>query len=455
MLAARRCVFVVGPCSRFASLPSPLVRQVPLHRFQAKALGSGQYARASVGAAAADVAAVSAASVDTTPVGVVQPTTATFAKKGLINQPHLWWKLSKGKLTVWVALSALPGYFLALPASVDPILLAALGCGTFLTSTSAQTLNQMIEVERDAKMKRTENRPLPSGQIEMSEAAAFAAVTGGGGLAILSLGATPATAAVAAATILTYAAAYTPLKVRTPYNTHVGAVSGSLPTVMGFTAALGGAGLAASPWAAHALWIFGMQTLWQMPHFYALAWLYRSDYLRGGYKMFPITDPTGHATAAMSKPYLVALVAMPWAASACGLASWMLPVGALVPSAYWWMALKAFERKPTSATCRRFFLHSLSYLLAMLALFTCYAHVESPALSSALPLAEDSVGNDSNAVSSPPDEGSTTNRVEISGPAWRAAVHRQLLEICPHETLRTELFGSMRESCPFTGRTQS
>merc|ERR1740117_2824791 len=104
----------------------------------------------------------------------------------------------------------------------------------------------------------------------------------------------------------TYAGLYTPMKVLTPYNTHMGAISGSLPTLMGFTAVCGGAGLVASPWAAHAAWIFAMQTLWQMPHFYALAWLHRADYIKGGYNMFPLTDDTGLATAAMSKNYLVA-----------------------------------------------------------------------------------------------------------------------------------------------------
>merc|ERR1719321_771873 len=94
--------------------------------------------------------------------------------------------------------------------------------------------------------------------------------------------------------------------------------------------------------------------------------------------MFPLTDATGHKTAAMSKPYLVAMCAMPWAASGLGLASWMLPVGCAVPSALWWRALRNFEEKPNTATCRRFFLGSLSYLLATLALFTAYARAERP-----------------------------------------------------------------------------
>eukprot|EP00440_Ansanella_granifera_P010678 gb/GFBE01011587.1/.p1 GENE.gb/GFBE01011587.1/~~gb/GFBE01011587.1/.p1 ORF type:complete len:408 (+),score=47.87 gb/GFBE01011587.1/:1-1224(+) len=352
--------------------------------------------------------------------------------------PNLYWKLAKGKLTVWVSLSAMPGYLLALPAAIDPITVAALFTGTFLTSSSAQTMNQMIEVKRDALMRRTAQRPLPSGQLTSLEAACFAGTCGTVGLGILSVGATPATAAVAAATMVTYAAIYTPMKVRSPYNTHIGAISGSLPTIMGFTAALG-TGLVASPWAAHAAWIFGMQTLWQMPHFYALAWLHRADYLRGGYKMFPLTDTTGAATAAMSKPYLVALCGLPWAMSAFGAASWMLPVGALLPSALWWHTLRNFERKPSSATCRRFFLGSLSYLLSMLALFTAYARVDRPC---------------SGICGSGKDQEATDEQPDFE-PLWRGKMRSYLQDACPHEQVCRELLGTARQSggCPLSRET--
>lgn len=335
----------------------------------------------------------------------------------------LFWKLSKGKLTVWVSISAMPGYLLAAPAALDPFVFTSLACGTFLTSASAQTMNQLIEVDKDAKMHRTAMRPLPTGQLSRNEGLGFAAATGAGGLALLSAGATPATAAVAGATMAIYAAMYTPMKVMSPYNTHVGAVSGALPTVMGFTAALG-TGLVASPWAAHAAWLFGMQVLWQMPHFYALAWIHKADYLRGGYTMFPLHDETGLATAKMSKPYLVALCAMPVAASAAGLASWMLPVGCLLPSALWWRTLKNFEAKPSVPTCRKFFLGSLSYLLATLALFTAYARTDA-------------------------QEATETESAVHAEPLWRTRISTFFGELCPHERVRGELFGMLGNSCPF------
>lgn len=365
------------------------------------------------------------------------------ASDGIVNNEksrqlmHQYWKLSKGKLTVWVALSALPGYFVAVAGSLDPVVLASLCVGTFLSSASAQAMNQIYEVKRDAVMKRTKARPLPSGKLSMVEAKIFAAGSGSLGLAVLAAGATPASAAVAGATWVTYVGAYTPLKVVTPYNTHVGAISGSLPTLLGFTAALG-SGLAGSPWAVHAAWVFVMQTLWQMPHFYALAWLHRADYKRGGYKMFPLDDPTGHATALRSKPYLVALCVLPWTAPMLGVSSWMLPVGCAVPSLMWWRSLKKFEHNPSPKTCRRFFLDSLSYLLGTLALFTVYARAEV-----ALPAEEESAA------------ASLDGEATIIGPEWRAAVHAHFVEMCPHEQVRDRLFGLMSGSCPFSGRGQT
>jgi len=355
----------------------------------------------------------------------------------LTSRRHLYWKLAKGKLTVFATLSGVPGYLLCVPGAIDPCLLTSLFIGTLLTSSSAQAMNQIYEVPRDALMKRTADRPLPSGRMSAAEASAFAAATGSIGLGVLAFGINPATAGIAGATMALYVGAYTPLKVLTPYNTHVGAISGSLPTLLGFTAALS-AGVITSPWGGHALWLFAMQTLWQMPHFYALAWIYRADYIKGGYNMFPLSDSTGHKTAAMSKPYLVAMCAMPWAASSMGLASWMLPIGAAVPSALWWRSLKKFEQNPSAYTCRRFFLGSLSYLMATLMLFTAYARAEQPA---------EAIGN----VDDSEDRSSPESLPQFLEPAWRANIRAFFAELCPHEKMRLDLLGALSTSCPFTG----
>jgi len=367
------------------------------------------------------------------------------SRSSLLKQ---YWKLSKGKLTIWVALSALPGYLLALPGSLDPTVLLSLASGTVLTSASAQALNQLHEIERDGRMHRTAQRPLPSGQMTPLDALQFAIASGSTGLCILSMGANPATAGIAAATIVTYVGIYTPMKVVSPYNTHIGAISGSLPTLLGFTAALG-TSITCSPWAGHAAWLFTLQTLWQMPHFYALAWLHRNDYIRGGYSMFPLSDATGHATAKMSKPYLVVLCGMPFAASACGLASWMLPVGALVPTALWWQSLKNFEHRPGSKTCRNFFLNSLSSLLANLALFTAFARADHPRLLGQ----EDEQRNLQEAAETPLTQGqperNSQESSKASEPMWRTSIHNMFSELCPHENFKKYFLGLFKSECPF------
>jgi len=320
----------------------------------------------------------------------------------------------------------MPGYLLAAPV-LDLGALSAITCGTFLTSAAAQTMNQVAEKDRDILMHRTRNRPLPSGRMSIAEAQTFAALSGVSGFAILSLGCEPLAAVIAGATMGTYLAAYTPMKTRSPYNTHVGAISGSLPTLIGFAGALG-TGLVASPWAMHAAWLFTMQTLWQIPHFYALAWLHKADYIRGGYDMFPLTDETGEATARMSQPYLVVLCALPCSAAALGITTWMFPVGTLVPNLAWCYSLHQFGKKPSKSTCRRFFLFSLTYLLAILGLFTMYAVGIPPAHA----LKDD-------------EEGEEKQPTKIQ-PPWRDSVKKTCAELCPHEKLK---FTFAQEYCPW------
>jgi hypothetical protein len=121
-----------------------------------------------------------------------------------------------------------------------------------------------------------------------------------------------------------------------------------------------------------------------------------------------------------------------------GLASWMLPVGAAVPCALWWRSLCAFERTPSRVTCRRFFLDSLSYLLATLALFTAFARAGKPALQ------VDALSVECSAH----DTADATDTIFLE-PAWRVALHRRFVELCPHELIKHDLFGIFESSCPF------
>ncbi|KAF4673573.1 Protoheme IX farnesyltransferase, mitochondrial [Perkinsus olseni] len=284
-----------------------------------------------------------------------------------------YWKLSKGGLSVYAALSALPGYLVScgLLDGISGVLLGSAGVfsGTLLCAASSQVINQMMEKGRDANMARTKNRPLPTGRITMAQAGMFAGVTCSVGTAILFNVGGPMPAVVALSTSALYTMVYTPMKVKSPYNTHVGSIAGSLPVLIGFSVA--GVPLFGdlAPWT-----LFLLQTLWQFPHFYALAWLFRVDYSRAGYRMFPLTDETGHETAAMCRPYMMALAALPVAASALGVTSWMFAFSGMVPNlVYYRYGFARFSKSPSGASARRYFLHSVWYLGAMMGLFVLHA----------------------------------------------------------------------------------
>lgn len=282
------------------------------------------------------------------PIGLTAPKT-TFSD---------WWTLSKGYLSVWVALSALPGYLVAAPW--DPISVACVLGGTALASSASQALNQARESHRDALMKRTKNRPIPLGKITPEEARKFALVSSVAGSAVLTaVSGSTAPALIALSTIGLYVNVYTPMKTKSPYNTHVGSIAGSLPVMIGFACAGGfPIFLSPEPWV-----LLGLQTLWQFPHFYPLAWMYRSDYKEGGYNMFPLEDESGAETAKMCLPYMVALCALPFGAAAIGASTWMYPVTASAVNALWLKTYLSFRNSPSKITARTYFIGSLWYLI--------------------------------------------------------------------------------------------
>lgn len=216
-------------------------------------------------------------------------------------------------------------------------------------------------------MNRTRGRPLPRGHVSTEMASVFAASSGMIGCCLLATATTPTTATIAASTAMLYVTVYTPMKVMSGYNTHVGAIAGALPVLLGFSAA------GASVLGPQALSLFALQTLWQFPHFYALAWLHRDDYIKGGFKMFPLVDKTGHETAKMIFPYMVGLAALPSVCALVGATSWMFTVDSLVANVLFSRSFTRFANDPNNHTVRKFFLSSLWYLIVMLALFTLHA----------------------------------------------------------------------------------
>jgi len=210
--------------------------------------------------------------------------------------------LTKPRIVTLELVTIVAAYHLASPRGIDFAILWPTLIGAALVAASAGALNQWLERKSDALMHRTADRPLPAGRLSGRQVITFGGLTFVLGTAALIYWVNYLTASVALATWLIYVAAYTPLKRRSPLNTAVGAVSGALPILIGWTAA--GATVDTRAWA-----LVAAMFLWQFPHFMAIAWLYRDDYRRGGQKMLTVVDPTGLRAAAQA--VVAALVLVP------------------------------------------------------------------------------------------------------------------------------------------------
>lgn len=202
-------------------------------------------------------------------------------------------ELAKPRITILELVTAVAGMYLATHAQWSPLVVGATLLGAGLLAASANSLNMYLERRLDAKMTRTADRPLPAGRMAPAEAAVFGVATVSIGFTLLVLGVNWTTALLGLASWFLYVAVYTPLKTRTPLNTFVGAISGALPIVMGWTA--GGGALDAT-----ALGLFLVLFLWQYPHFMAIAWLCKDDYAAAGYKMDTVVEPTGARAGALA-----------------------------------------------------------------------------------------------------------------------------------------------------------
>ena len=272
-----------------------------------------------------------------------------------------YFELSKARLCAMVLVTTAAGYVLARPGAPLGWSLVWTLLGTALTAFGANALNQLLEKERDAKMERTRLRPLPAGRISERAALVFglgAALTGTLILALL-VGRLPAV--LACATFLIYVLVYTPLKPVTSLNTIVGAITGAVPPLIGWAAATGQLDLGAGLLGA-------LLFVWQVPHFFALAWLYRADYARGGFCMLPVLDPAGHLTFRVLLVFAFLLVPLGLVIFLAGVAGPWFALGSLALG-LWWVAFGVnLLRSGSDRDARRVFLASLIYLPAMLGL---------------------------------------------------------------------------------------
>ncbi|CRG92963.1 cytochrome c oxidase assembly protein (heme A: farnesyltransferase), putative [Plasmodium gallinaceum] len=276
-------------------------------------------------------------------------------------------ELSKSKLTLWVTLSSTFGYFMLGGSSLKEF--SALVVGVFLCSSSANTFNQIRERNIDKIMKRTQKRPLANNKISLKHAEIFGFTSAITGSLILYFFNNPLTSYLGIFNIILYACLYTPLKLKTPYNTHIGSIVGSIPTLMGCTAVEQNLFLP-EPWI-----LFITQFLWQFPHFYSLAYLYKEDYIKGKYKMFPLQDKNGIYTAKLCRPYIIGLSLLPLIFFFCGYTSYMYILTSLIPNLFIYYKFQNFLKKPSKCNIRSFFKHSLWHIILLLALSAYHTQI--------------------------------------------------------------------------------
>ena len=273
----------------------------------------------------------------------------------------LWADLFKARLTLLVLLTTLVGFYVGSPGLIDYAVMVHLLLGTGMVACGAAALNQYLEREWDARMRRTESRPLPSGRMQPQVVLAVGAGLSTFGLLYLASQVNHLTSVLGAVTLISYLFLYTPLKRVTWLNTAVGAIPGALPPLMGWTGA--GNGLTHGGWALFAILFF-----WQIPHFLAIAWMYREDYARAGFVMLPSVDPEGTRTGRQAISHTLGLLFVSLCPVLFGVASTVYFLGALVLGLIFLGAAVGFARQMTLRSARQLFFVSILYLPLLLVL---------------------------------------------------------------------------------------
>jgi protoheme IX farnesyltransferase len=268
--------------------------------------------------------------------------------------------LVKARLTALVLLTTFVGFYLGWQGAMNYTLMFHALFGTGLVAAGASALNQWMERDYDAKMRRTATRPLPSGRMQPTTVMLFGGICSVVGLVYLALLVNLLTSVLGAVTLVSYLFIYTPMKRVTWLNTLVGAIPGALPPLMGWTAARNE--LSGEGWA-----LFAILAFWQIPHFMAIAWLYREEYAKAGFVMLPSVDPDGSRTAQQSISNTIALLFASLCPFAFGLTGKIYLVAALVLGVgFLWCAVQ-FSRQLTMPRARQLFFASIIYLPLLIA----------------------------------------------------------------------------------------
>jgi protoheme IX farnesyltransferase len=286
------------------------------------------------------------------PIAVARPSLAAASRDYL--------ELSKARIVMMVLITTAAGYLIA-ARPIDVIVLLHTLLGTALVAAGTNALNQYVEREHDAKMRRTHLRPLPDGRIAPRAALTFSILIAIAGTLYLGLLVNWLTAALGAFTLTSYIFVYTPLKRVSTACTIIGAIPGAIPPLMGWTAATNHLGLGG--WIAFAILFF-----WQLPHFMAISWIYREDYSRAGFVMTSVRDGNGLATARQAIYYSLALLAVSVLPTFVGMTGVAYLIGAVLLGAAITATSVRFFFERSNKTAMKLFMTSNLYLIVMMLL---------------------------------------------------------------------------------------
>ena len=280
--------------------------------------------------------------------------------------------LTKARLSALVVVTTAAGYALSPTGEFVSWGMVHTLLGTTMTAFGAAVFNQLMEMDPDARMHRTADRPLPGKRVAPVGAFLLGWVLCALGLMHLGVKVNAESSALATLTLITYLFIYTPMKLRSSLNTLVGAVSGAIPPVIGWVAAAGPHGLQRGllRWELflqpQALFLFSLLFFWQLPHFLAINWMYREEYLRGGFVMWSNDDPTGQKTARLALLWSLPLLALcVWPVMGGFAAAWFV-LPALGATLYLLKLVVDFRRTGERSDARRLFFATLLYLPVML-----------------------------------------------------------------------------------------
>lgn len=294
------------------------------------------------------------------PLTVPEPLPVTMSLAAVRGRLADYVTLIKPRLSLMVLFTVAAGFIAASGPALDLLLLVHTLAGTALVAFGASVLNQVLERDVDGLMARTRSRPLPAGRLQPGESLRFGVLLACAGLVYLAMVVNPLTSFLAVVTLVSYVFIYTPLKKKTTLNTLIGAVPGALPPVMGWAAASGEIGPEA--WS-----LFLILFLWQFPHFWAIAWLYREDYARAGLRMVPVLDRTGgRMTGRLMIHHCLVLIPASLGPVVFGLSGSRYFLAAVVLGAMFLGCAGWFVLAPSDRRARLVLLASLVYLPLLL-----------------------------------------------------------------------------------------